>query len=188
MKKISFLLVIISLMFLVKVPVQAQNKDIFNFTVEISGASNSILDIQFDTEEELDNLIIWVYSDLNDGTYEEVYNFGRTYLYNGEEQYRNDYITEPTVDNPYYHYHFKFNLESGKVGTFELKLKYSYNDEETQQSIYVTNGNPNVEVDVFTPFNAIIIGLTASLAAIFITIIIVRNSEHKSTITDDEEE
>lgn len=188
MKKISFLLVIISLMFFIKLPIHAESNDIFNFNVEISGASNSILDIEFDSKEELSNLIIWVYSDLNDGTYEEVYNYGRTYLFDGEEQYRSDYITEPTVENPNYHYHFKFNLESGKVGTFELKLKYTYNYEEQQQSIFVTNGNPNVEIEVFTPFNAIIIGLTASLGAVFITIITIRNSEHKSTITDDEDE
>lgn len=187
MKKISFLLVVICLLFCIKLPVYAENMDILNFKVEISGASNSILDIQFDAEEELEDLIIWVYSDLNDGTYEEVYNFGRIYLYDGKEQYRSDYLAEPSPENNYYHYHFKFNLESGKLGTFELKFKYQLNDEHKQQSIYITNGNPNVEVEVFTPTNALIIGLVASLAAIVITIIVIRNSEKKSTLIDDEE-
>ena len=188
MKKISFLLILVILLFNFNLTIFAENRNVLNFNVEITGASNSILDIAFDTETELENLIIWVYSDLNDGTYEEVYNYSRGYIFDGKEQYRNDYLTEPTVDNEYYHYHFKFDLESGKVGTFELKFIYNLNDELIQESIYITNGNPNVEVEVFTPTNAVIIGLTASLAAVVISIITIRNSEKKSIISDDEEE
>ena len=55
------------------------------------------------------------------------------------------------------------------------------------QKVYVTNGNPNFESAVFSPINAVIIGLITTAAAGLGTYVIVKMSEKNVQISDDED-
>ena len=70
MKKISFMILIISLLLVPFYNIEAETInaiDIDNLYVEISGRSKTTIDLHFTTFEELENLEIWIYSNLNDG-------------------------------------------------------------------------------------------------------------------------
>ncbi len=190
MKKISFLLLMICLLF-VPVVVNAEDIkpiDIDNLQIDITGRSKTTIDIQFTTLEELGNLEIWIYSNLNDGTGELVYSYNK---YSDPNLVPVHSITGPTVNEPYYKYDFKFNLNSGKIGTFEIILRYNiYNNQKTErysQSVYVTSGNANLDLDLFTLKNAVLIGVIATIFGIFGTLILISYSEKNAQISDEEE-
>lgn len=190
MKKISFLILMIYMLF-TPVVVSAEDVkpiDIDNLVVDITGRSKTTLDLHFTTLEQLDNLEIWIYSNLNDGTGELVYSYNK---YSDPELVPVHSITGPTVAEPQWKYDFKFNLNSGKIGTFEIILRYNiYNNNKTErysQSVYVTSGNANLDLDLFTTKNAILIGVIATAFSIVGTIILINYSEKNAQISDEEE-
>ena len=190
MKRISFLILMIILL-LTPITVKAEQIepiDIDNLQIEIAGHAKTTLNIHFITLEELENLEIWIYSNLNDGTGELVYAYNK---YSDPLLVPVHLIQGPTVSEPFYKYDFVFNLNSGKLGSFEVILRYNvYNNNETEkysQSIYVTNGNANLDLDLFTTKNAILIGVLATVFSIFGTIILINNSEKNVQINDVEE-
>ena len=140
------------------------------------------------TGKELENLEIWIYSNLNDGTGELVYSYKK---FSDPELVPVHSMVGPTVNEPYYKYDFTFNLTSGKIGTFEIVLRYNLDSddgtERYSQSIYVTNGNANLDLDLFSTKNAILIGIIATAFSIIGTIILINYSEKNAQISDEEE-
>ena len=191
MKKISFLLLIICMLFLPTSTILAEDfkhTDIDNLVVDITGRGKTTIDLHFTTLKELENLEIWIYSNLNDGTGELVYSYKK---FSDPEFVPIHSMIGPTVAEPYYKYDFRFNLNSGKIGTFEIVLRYnddsSGKTERYSQSIYVTSGNANLDLDLFTTKNAILIGVIATAFSIIGTIILINYSEKNAQISDDEE-
>ncbi len=190
MKKISFLILMIFMLF-TPIVVNAEEVkpiDIDNLTIDITGRSKTTLDLHFTTLEQLENLEIWIYSNLNDGTGELVYSYSK---YSDPELVPVHTILGPTVDEQYWKYDFKFNLNSGKIGTFEIILRYNvYKNNKTErysQSIYVTSGNANFDLDLFSNKNAILIGVIATALSIVGTMILISYSEKNAQLSDDEE-
>lgn len=191
MKRISLLLMIIGLLFIPFYNVDAKSVepvDIDNLFVEITGRSKTTLDLQFTTVEELENLEIWIYSNLNDGTGELVYSYNK---YSDPELVPLHRLEGPTVDEPWYKYNFKFNLNSGKIGTFEIVLKYNVTNsggsDRYSQSIYVTSGNANLDLDLYSTKNAILIGIIATIFSIVGTMILISYSEKNAQLSDEED-
>lgn len=191
MKKISFLLLLISLLFIPSIFVKAEEvepTDIDNLIVDITGRGKTTIDLHFTTLKELENLEIWIYSNLNDGTGELVYSYKK---FSDPEFVPIHSMVGPTVSEPYYKYDFRFNLNSGKIGTFEIVLRYNIDSnsgtERYSQSIYVTSGNANLDLDLFTTKNAILIGVIATVFSIIGTMILISYSEKNAQISDEEE-
>ena len=59
--------------------------------------------------------------------------------------------------------------------------------ERYSQSIYVTSGNANLDLDLFTTKNAILIGVIATIFSIIGTMILISYSEKNAQISDEEE-
>lgn len=191
MKKISSLLLIICILFMPILTVHAEDiepTDIDGLTVDITGRGKTTIDLHFTTLKELENLEIWIYSNLNDGTGELVYSYKK---FSDPELVPVHSMVGPTVSEPYYKYDFRFNLTSGKIGTFEIVLRYNLDTEKGterySQSIYVTNGNANLDLDLFSTKNAILIGVIATAFSIIGTIILINYSEKNAQISDEEE-
>ena len=191
MKKISFLLLIVCLLFIPSSFIKAEEiepTDIDNLYVDISGRGKTTIDLHFTTLKELENLEIWIYSNLNDGTGELVYSYKK---FSDPELVPVHSMIGPTVNEPYYKYDFRFNLISGKIGTFEIVLRYNVDNndriERYSQSIYVTSGNANLDLDLFTTKNAILIGVIATIFGIIGTMILISYSEKNAQISDEEE-
>ena len=188
MKKISFLLLIICMPISTICAKDIEPTDIDNLTVNITGRGKTTIDLHFTTLKELENLEIWIYSNLNDGTGELVYSYKK---FSDPELVPVHSMVGPTVNEPYYKYDFTFNLTSGKIGTFEIVLRYNLDSddgtERYSQSIYVTNGNANLDLDLFSTKNAILIGIIATAFSIIGTIILINYSEKNAQISDEEE-
>lgn len=185
MKKISiaFILIMLFSMSFVKVNAkEVQPYEIKNLNVEISGMNKSVVELYFETSEPLLNLEIDFCSDIGGSTYEIVYE------YNRENEFCKSICTPGTfLENGNYAYHFEILSQSGKIGTFDIRIKYLKEDVKVVQSIYVTNGNPNVSKDVYNPRNALVIGIIASLICGICTFTIIKLSEKNIQMRDEEE-
>ena len=182
MKKISFLMLLL-LMFSFAIPVHASELDMQNLKVEIEGTNKSIVNLSFEVDSPVEIEEIVFYSDMDGATSEIAYDRSRPNekvqrLSNGELQ-----------ENGHYLYHYVIESQSGKIGTFKIRIKY-YDYETNQtitQAIHVTNGNPNVAKNVFTPVNALVIGLSATIASVIATFTIIKLSEKNIQLSDEEE-
>lgn len=182
MKKISFLMLLV-LLFSFAIPVHASELDIQNLKVEIEGTNKSIVNLSFelDSPARIDEIVF--YSDMDGSTSEIAYDYSRPnekvqILSNAELQ-----------DNGKYLYHYIIESQSGKIGTFKIRIKFydPFTNESVKQVIHVTNGNPNVARNTFTPVNALIIGLFATIAAAIATFTIIKLSEKNIQMRDEEE-
>ena len=192
MKKISLILLMIC--FLFSFPLKTLNAkdiehvEIDNLEVTISGSSKTKVELSFTTKEELENLEIWIYSNLNDGTGELVYAYNK---YNDPDYVKYTLTQSNDPEKPWFNYEFEFNLNSGKIGTFEVILKYNLYEEgfsdRYSQSIFVTSGNADFDLDLFSTTNAILIGVIATVFSAIGTIILIKYSEKNAQLGDDEE-
>ena len=189
MKKISCLLLMLLLLFTVKLPVHAADSMVIrDLNVKIKGLSFTVVDLSFVIEQEVTIDQIIFNCDLSGGSQEIAYDRARD----------NDLVEIEENGTPVknandevigYKYHFIIDSQSGKIGTFEIKINYTnlVDWKSYQYSIYVTNGNSNVESEVFSTKNALIIGLLATMASAIATFIIVKASERNVQIRDEEE-
>lgn len=185
MKKISFLLVLLVMLFSFKVPVLGKNIstiDLENLNVHITGSSTSVIELSFETEEPLINLVIWMNYQIGDNDVRDL-----IYAERKEQSSRCEVISRGELkDNGHYYYCFKLTSVE-KISTFDFIFNYEVEGDSISQKVYVTNGNPNFESAVFSPLNAVIIGFTATLAAALGTYAIVKMSEKNVQISDEEE-
>ncbi|MBR2891813.1 MAG: hypothetical protein IKC22_05540 [Bacilli bacterium] len=184
MKRISFLITLLFILLTSTVRIYAKTISTINLeelNVHISGTSVSVIELSFETEEPLFNLNIWI-------NYDKSGIKSKDLIY-GERQEPNprcEVISRGDLqENNKYLYRFKFT-STEKISTFDFVFKYELDGNEISQKIYVTNGNPNIDDDVFSIGNAIIIGLISSLAAGIGTYIIIRLSEKNAQVTDED--
>lgn len=186
MKKISIAFILIMLFSISFIKVGAkevQPYDIKNLSVEISGLNKSVVELYFETEEPLMNLEIDFCSDIGGSTYEIVYE------YNRDNEFCKSFCVPGTIlENGNCAYHFEIISQSGKIGTFDIRIKYIKEEVKVVQSIYVTNGNPNVSKGVYNPRNALIIGIIATLVCAIATFTIIKLSEKNVQMRDEEED
>ena len=189
MKKISFLLVLLLSFMSFSLFVNAkENVEINSLNVEISGLSYTVVDLSFVANQEVKIDQIIFNSDLSGGSQEIAYDATRNnelveIIENGTP-IKNE---EDAIIG--YKYHYVINSQTGKIGTFEIKVNYTnlVDWQSYQYSIYVTSGNPNIERNVFTPKNALIIGIIATFASAIGTFIILKASQKNVQIRDEEE-
>ena len=185
MKKISFLLVILGMIFSFRLPVfgkKISTIDLENLSVHIMGSSTSVIELSFETDEPLINLIIWMNYQIGDNDVKDL-----IYAERKEQSNRCDVISRGELrDNGKYYYCFKLTSVE-KISTFDFIFTYEVEGDTISQKVYVTNGNPNFESAVFSPINAVIIGLITTVAAGLGTFVIVKMSEKNVQISDDED-
>lgn len=183
MKKISFLMLLLLLISSVVFPVKASELDIQNLKVEIEGTNKSIVNLSFEIDNPVIIEEIVFYSDMDGSTSEIAYD------YNRQNEMVKRVADGVLQENGHYLYHYVIESQSGKIGTFKIRIKY-YDYESAQtitQVIHVTNGNPNVARNTFTPINALIIGFAATIAAAIATFTIIKLSEKNIQLRDEEE-
>ena len=184
MKKISFLITLLFVFFTQTVCVFAKTIstiDLENLKVYISGSSVSVVELSFETVEPIFNLNIWIdYNKSGSNSKDLIY---------GERQEPNprcEIISRGTLqENGNFLYQFKFTTTE-KISTFNFLFRYEVEGNEISQKIYVTDGNPNIDDDVFSTVNAIMIGLFSSLAAGIGTYIIIRQSEKNVQVAEED--
>lgn len=184
MKKISFLIVLIFVLFTQTITVSAKSIstiDLEDLKVFISGSNVSVVELSFETEEPLFNLNIWIdYNKSGSNSKDLIY---------GERQEPNprcEIISRGVLqENGNLLYKFKFTTTE-KISTFNLLFRYEVEGNEISQKIYVTDGNPNIDDQVFSLVNAVIIGLFSSLAAGIATYIIIRQSEKNVQVSEED--
>ena len=185
MKRISFLLVLIILLSSLHVNVmgkQISTIDLENLNVHISGSSTSVIELSFETKEPLFNLMIWMNYKIGNSDVKDL-----IYAERKEQSNRCEVIANGMLqDNELYLYSFKLTSVE-KISTFDFIFSYEIEGDTISQKVYVTNGNPNVEQAIYSPLNAVIIGIIASFSAAIGTYVIVKNSENNVQISDDEE-
>ncbi len=183
MKKISLLLILIGLLLMPIYSVKALTYvDFDEFSVKVKGTSKSDIELYFLTDEPLENLEIWIFYDKSGDKKDLIY---RKF---GSKSDRCEIISEgfgPNENEKYVH-HFIFHATE-KITTFEFDLNYFIGENEIRgHRIYVTDGNPNIEDEVFSFKNAIIIGIISTIIAGCGSYIIVKNSEKNVQINDEE--
>ena len=183
MKKISFLMFLLLLISSLVFPVKAAELDIQNLKVEIEGTNKSVVNLSFEVDGFVSIEEIVFYSDMDGSTSEIAYDINR------DNEKVKKLADHELQENGHYFYHYVIESQSGKIGTFKIRIKY-YDYESAQtitQVIHVTNGNPNVARNTFTPVNALIIGLFATFAAAIATFTIIKLSEKNIQLQDEEE-
>ena len=185
MKKISFLLVLLIFLFTNFLPVHAKKIstiDLENLHVFISGSNTSIIELSFETDEPIFNLEIWINYSKNDSLTKDL-----IYGERKEQSERCQIISRGQIqENGMYLYSFVFTATE-KISTFDFVFTYEVDGNIISQKVYVTNGNPNVDDKIFTPVNAVIIGIIVTIAASIATFLIIKVSEKNVQISDDEE-
>lgn len=184
MKKISFLLCLIILLFTMPQVVNASKIstiDLDDLSVNITGSSSSQIELKFSTKVRLDCLEIWLNYKLGNTRWKEL-----SYAYNKPINPDNcTVISLGLLENGKYVYHYIFNATT-KVTTFDFIFTYQVNSMEINQTIYVTNGNPNILDETFNPMNAIGISFLTTFACAIGTFIIIKTSEKTVRVTDEE--
>ena len=184
MKKISFLLVVLFVLFTQTITVYAKTISTINLEelkVHISGSSVSVVELSFETEEPLFNLNIWIDYDKSGSNSKDLI-YGERQEPNPRCEIISRGFLQPTGK---YLYHFKFTTTE-KISTFNFLFRYEVEGNEISQKIYVTNGNPNIDDNVFSTVNAIIIGLISSVCAGVGTYIIIRQSEKNVQVSEED--
>jgi len=186
MKKIS-ILILVFVLFIINLfnPLYKLNASvnlIEAIEVDITGSSTSDITLKFEVDEELLDLEITIRYTI-DGvkTSEFIYSSGHAISDKCEVKE----LGTPLVNGKY---RYCFVLTSAaKISTFRLDFTYKTLTSPTiTETLYVTNGNPNISEAKFSPMNAIIIGFVATLFASIGTYIMIKSSEQNVQISEEE--
>ncbi len=160
--------------------------ELHNFTMDVSktiGGSTTQLAMTWSTYVELDSLEIVVV--LADGAKEYPFNWSRL---DGTKNTNCTWVHTEVLDveTNEYDYFLEFDVESGRVGNFYLKLYYAFADSPVTKEniVYVATGNQYVKKEVFTKNAAMFVGVVASCTSIIATYFIL----NASTNNESEEE
>ena len=185
MKKIRFLILIVVLLFtfvLFNIHVSAKDTGLIvleEVEVSISGSDKSDIQVVFKSKEELLDLkVTLTWTSNNQKNAHIVLSSG---LSVGETV---DVIKNGELIDGYYHYDYILKAMA-KISTFGMTFNYVVDGNEYEQYLAITNGNPNISNDIFTPQNAIIIGLIVSIIGVIGTYIIIKSSESNVQMEDE---
>ena len=182
MKKISCLCLLVLLLFGGILRISAESIKLDDFQVKIEGINKTSINLSFTTTTPIKITQIDIISDLDGGTSEVIYSDDRQ-----NEKVKK--VVDGELIEDKYVFNYIMESQSGKIGTFQIRIKvYNYLDNSlSQHYVYVSNGNVNIGRSVFTIGNALKIGAVATVGGALATFVLIKLSEKNVQVLDEEE-